>query len=58
MPISSLLAYVNAAMPVDKYEDFDTGEVSRYVGTVGRGGWVGRGVRLEGDVVRVGAGAE
>jgi hypothetical protein len=55
MPISSLLAYVNAAMPVDKYEDFDTGEVSRYVGTAG---WEGWGVRLEGDVVRVGAGAE
>lgn len=56
LPIASLLAYVNAAMPVDKYEEFDTGEVSRWVGMgskesgkEGREGW-----RLEGDVVRIG----
>lgn len=69
LPISSLLAYVNAAMPVDKYEEFDTGEVSRWVGAgaggggggggkEGRDGREGRegreGWRLEGDVVRIG----
>ncbi|KAJ2927803.1 hypothetical protein H1R20_g9293, partial [Candolleomyces eurysporus] len=31
LPISSLLTYLNAAMPVDKHEDFDTAEVVRYV---------------------------
>ncbi|KAJ6533806.1 hypothetical protein DFH09DRAFT_1092389 [Mycena vulgaris] len=29
MSISSLLAYLNAAVPADKHEDFDTGEVAR-----------------------------
>ena len=27
--VSALLAYLNAAMPPDKHEDFDTAEVSR-----------------------------
>jgi len=55
LPISSLLAYLNAAMPVDKFEDFDTGEVARAVsalavgggGTGGGGKWV-----FEGDIIR------
>lgn len=62
LPISSLLAYVNSAMPVDKYEEYDTEEVSRWVGMgskeggkEGRDGRDGReGWRLEGDVVRIG----
>jgi hypothetical protein len=31
LPISSLLNYLNSAMPVDKHEDFDTAEVVKYV---------------------------
>ena len=31
LPISSLVNYLNSAMPVDKYEDFDTAEVVKYV---------------------------
>jgi hypothetical protein len=29
MSVSALLTYLNAAMPTDKHEDFDTGEVVR-----------------------------
>ncbi|KAF6741517.1 hypothetical protein DFP72DRAFT_833203, partial [Ephemerocybe angulata] len=57
MSIAALLTYLNAAMPVDKHEDFDTSEVVRYVAALvkegeGRGRGAGR-VVLEGDVVRL-----
>lgn len=49
MSISALVAYLNAAVPVDKHEDFDTAEVSRAVaGLRDRGR-----VRFEGDLIRV-----
>ncbi|KAF6750703.1 hypothetical protein DFP72DRAFT_1013170 [Ephemerocybe angulata] len=59
MPIAALLTYLNAAMPVDKHEDFDTSEVVRYVAALvkegdARGRGAGR-VVLEGDVVRLSA---
>ncbi|KAG7086224.1 hypothetical protein E1B28_002189 [Marasmius oreades] len=48
MSISSLLTYLNAAMPPDKHEDFDTAEVAKAVVASGdRGRYV-----LEGDLVR------
>lgn len=56
MPIAALLMYLNAAMPVDKHEDFDTGEVVRYVAALVKEGEGRRGagrVVLEGDVVRL-----
>jgi len=34
MSISALLAYLNAAMPPDKHEDFDTTEVVRAVASM------------------------
>ncbi|KAJ7732359.1 hypothetical protein DFH07DRAFT_871080 [Mycena maculata] len=34
MSVSALLAYLNAAMPADKHEDFDTGEVARAAGAL------------------------
>ena len=47
--VSALLAYLNAAMPPDKHEEFDTAEVARAVGAL-----AGRGrVVFEGDVLRV-----
>ena len=47
--VSALLAYLNAAMPPDKHEEFDTTEVARAVGAL-----AGRGrVVFEGDVLRV-----
>ena len=54
LPISSLLAYLNAAMPVDKFEDFDTGEVARAVSALAVGGAGGGGGKwvFEGDVIR------
>ncbi|KAF9261811.1 hypothetical protein L218DRAFT_1078395 [Marasmius fiardii PR-910] len=48
MTISSLLTYLNAAMPPDKHEEFDTAEVAKAVVASGdRGRYV-----LEGDLVR------
>jgi hypothetical protein len=34
MSVSALLTYLNAAMPTDKHEDFDTGEVARAAGAL------------------------
>jgi hypothetical protein len=63
LPISSLLTYLNAAMPVDKHEDFDTAEIVKYVvalsgtpaGSDGFGERIGERWRvvLEGDIVRI-----
>ncbi|KNZ74461.1 hypothetical protein J132_06838 [Termitomyces sp. J132] len=47
MSVSALVAYLNAAVPVDKYEDFDTGEVVRVLGGLRERARV----RLEGDLV-------
>ncbi|KAG2012287.1 hypothetical protein CC2G_012318 [Coprinopsis cinerea AmutBmut pab1-1] len=49
LTISALLTYVNAAMPVDKHEDYDTAEVVKYVAALKEKGRV---VFL-GDVVRL-----
>ena len=49
MPISALLAYLNAAIPQDKHEDFDTCEVVRGVVALQERGWM----KLEGDILRV-----
>ncbi|KAF5387389.1 hypothetical protein D9757_005727 [Collybiopsis confluens] len=48
LSISALVAYLNAAMPMDKHEDFDTTEVVKYVGALREKGKV----LLEGDVVK------
>ncbi|KAJ7278238.1 hypothetical protein C8J57DRAFT_1222097 [Mycena rebaudengoi] len=51
MSISSLLTYLNAAMPQDKHEDFDTGEVIRAASAL-----AARETRrfvLEGDMLRL-----
>lgn len=48
LSISALVAYLNAAMPMDKHEDFDTSEVVRCVGALREKGRL----LLEGDVVR------
>ncbi|KAJ4475068.1 hypothetical protein J3R30DRAFT_3294835 [Lentinula aciculospora] len=48
LSISALVAYLNAAMPIDKHEDFDTAEVVRCVGALREKGKI----LLEGDVVR------
>ncbi|KAK1215550.1 hypothetical protein PQX77_021853 [Marasmius sp. AFHP31] len=48
MSVSTLLTYLNAAMPPDKHEDFDTAEVAKAVVATGeKGRYV-----LEGDLVR------
>jgi hypothetical protein len=49
MSISALLAYVNAAMPQDKHEDFDTSEVARAVAAMTEAGRV----VFEGDILRL-----
>lgn len=49
LTIASLVAYVNAALPPDRYEDFDTREVSRGVGVLRERGEVW----FEVDVVRL-----
>ena len=47
--IAALVNYVNAAMPIDKHEDFDTAEVAKAVASLNS-----RGVLiLEGDVVKL-----
>ena len=48
LTVSALLTYLNAAMPPDKFEDFDTSEVTKAVsGLHDRGRLV-----LEGDILR------
>lgn len=49
LSISALLAYLNTAMPPDKHEDFDTGEVVKAVVALRDKGKV----RFEGDLIRV-----
>ncbi|KAJ7734448.1 hypothetical protein B0H16DRAFT_1380722 [Mycena metata] len=51
MSVSALLTYLNAAMPTDKHEDFDTGEVVRGVSALAareQGRYA-----LEGDMLRM-----
>ncbi|KAJ7053552.1 hypothetical protein C8F01DRAFT_1375120 [Mycena amicta] len=48
--ISTLLTYVNAALPTDKYEDFDTQEVVRAAGALCAA--PDAAFALEGDVIR------
>ena len=49
MTISSLLTYLNAAMPPDKHEDFDTSEVVKAVAAFKEKGKV----IFEGDTLRL-----
>ncbi|KAF9522361.1 hypothetical protein CPB83DRAFT_899717 [Crepidotus variabilis] len=49
MSISALLAYLNAAMPQDKHEDFDTTEVIRAVVSMKEKGKI----IFEGDILRL-----
>ncbi|KAH0836888.1 hypothetical protein J3R83DRAFT_8690 [Lanmaoa asiatica] len=49
MTISSLLTYLNAAMPPDKHEDFDTAEVAKAVAALSDKG----DVIFEGDTLRL-----
>lgn len=49
MSISTLLAYLNAAMPQDKHEDFDTSEVARAVAAMKEKGRI----IFEGDMLRL-----
>ncbi|KAI6041867.1 hypothetical protein EDC04DRAFT_2664596 [Pisolithus marmoratus] len=49
MTISALLAYLNAAMPPDKHEDFDTAEVAKAVATLHDRG----DIIFEGDMLRL-----
>lgn len=49
MTISALLVYLNAAMPPDKHEDFDTAEVTKTAAILHEKGRV----IFEGDVVRL-----
>lgn len=58
LTIADLLAYLNAAMPQDKHEDFDTSEVIRAAAALvqecQRGNWNGRGrFVFEGDLLRL-----
>jgi len=49
MAISSLLAYLNAAIPLDKHEDFDTAEVAKAVALLQDRG----DIIFEGDLLRL-----
>lgn len=49
LTISSLLTYLNAAIPLDKFEDFDTTEVVRAATQMRERG----DVTFEGDVLRL-----
>ena len=51
LTVSSLLTYINAALPPDRCEEFDTSEVARALHGL-EGGGESRGVALEGDVIR------
>jgi hypothetical protein len=46
--IASLVTYLNSALPPDKYEDFDTVEVTRAAMTLSKSG----SYAFEGDVLR------
>jgi hypothetical protein len=48
MTISSLLTFLNAAMPPDKHEDFDTSEVTKAAAALHAKGRI----VFEGDVLR------
>ncbi|TBU24181.1 hypothetical protein BD311DRAFT_730013 [Dichomitus squalens] len=49
LTIAALVTYLNAAMPPDKYEDFDTAEVTKMTTTLHERGTV----VFEGDVIRI-----
>ena len=49
LTIASLVTYLNAAMPADKHEDFDTTEVTKAATALHDRG----DVRFEGDIVRM-----
>lgn len=49
MTIESLVNYLNAAMPIDKHEDFDVQEVMKSVSTLARAG----SLNLQGNLVRL-----
>lgn len=49
LTISSLLAYLNAAIPPDKHEDFDTAEVAKAVALLQERG----DIIFEGDLLRL-----
>lgn len=49
LTIASLVTYLNAAIPADKHEDFDTTEVTKAATALHERG----DVRFEGDVVRM-----
>jgi hypothetical protein len=56
MTISALLTFLNAAMPPDKHEDFDTAEVVKAAAAIKeRGSGIGgRGnIVFEGDMLRL-----
>ena len=49
LTIATLVTYLNAAIPLDKHEDFDTTEVTKAAAAISeRGDYV-----LEGDVLRI-----
>ena len=49
LTIAALITYLNAALPPDKHEDFDTAEVTRMMAALQeRGAFV-----FEGDVIRL-----
>lgn len=49
LSISALLTYLNAAVPLDKHEDFDTSEVIKAVAALQEKGRI----RFEGDMLRL-----
>ena len=49
MAIASLLSYLNAAMPPDKHEDYDTTEVVKAVAALHERG----DIIFEGDMIRL-----
>jgi hypothetical protein len=49
MTISALLVYLNAAMPQDKHEDFDTAEVTKTAAMLHEKGRI----VFEGDLIRL-----
>ena len=49
MTISTLLVYLNAAMPQDKHEDFDTAEVTKTAAVLHEKGRI----VFEGDLIRL-----
>jgi hypothetical protein len=48
MSVSTLLSYLNAAMPIDKFEDFDTSEVIKAAVALQDKGKI----LIEGDMLR------